>query len=510
MTLERCDSLILNTIENYNQRKDLAGSLKTFQDLSMLAKANNWYRQEFLALNNIGAICLLNYSYGEALDYFNKAYLVATTHLKTGESKTALNNIAIVYTKENNMLKAIEYFKKALDIARSEDMSSSIAMYAINLGEAYNRIGEIDNAIIYLNEANKLIDSNDALYIRYLNLKANIKLSENDYKAAIDIERQVLANPSSEDAKHREVRNEAYYICARAYLALGDIDTAEQNIALAVKNPATIEQKIEGYQFYSDLKYSVGDFPEAFTFKDSVIILRDSLYAMQNNGLLEISKAQFELQEYRYKLSLKENQLSAMRHIMIISAIAVVILGALLWWGIRNNMQKLRQRRESEANKRQIAEQMLREKENEARLEQEQLKNQIELRNRQLAAKALYMSGRNKMIENIIATIPMSPASIEQINQLKASFDSDKEWNEFADLFEQTNNGLLLKLKQKHPNLNAPDLRFIIYVYMNLSNKEIASMLNITLDACRKRKERISNKLGLESSNCLHDYLFSL
>jgi DNA-binding NarL/FixJ family response regulator len=45
---------------------------------------------------------------------------------------------------------------------------------------------------------------------------------------------------------------------------------------------------------------------------------------------------------------------------------------------------------------------------------------------------------------------------------------------------------------------------------MNLSTKEIASMLNITLEACRKRKERIAAKLELHDSMPLYDYLSTI
>ncbi|RZJ50367.1 MAG: sigma-70 family RNA polymerase sigma factor, partial [Flavobacterium sp.] len=61
-----------------------------------------------------------------------------------------------------------------------------------------------------------------------------------------------------------------------------------------------------------------------------------------------------------------------------------------------------------------------------------------------------------------------------------------------------------------HPDLTPNDIRFIAYVYMDLTSKEIASMLNITLEACRKRKERIIQKLGISDDISLNAYLASI
>jgi hypothetical protein len=45
---------------------------------------------------------------------------------------------------------------------------------------------------------------------------------------------------------------------------------------------------------------------------------------------------------------------------------------------------------------------------------------------------------------------------------------------------------------------------------MDLTTKEIASLFNITVEATRKRKERISNKIGLEDSAALYPYITTL
>ena len=45
---------------------------------------------------------------------------------------------------------------------------------------------------------------------------------------------------------------------------------------------------------------------------------------------------------------------------------------------------------------------------------------------------------------------------------------------------------------------------------MNLSNKDIASLLNITPESCKRRRIRISKKLRLDTSAHLFDYISRL
>lgn len=160
-----------------------------------------------------------------------------------------------------------------------------------------------------------------------------------------------------------------------------------------------------------------------------------------------------------------------------------------------------------------LIEKQLREREALALLEQERLKNELELKNRKIIAKALYLSSKNDLIEEVVKSISLHTEVSgnhrlkKQIMELKKHLKNDTQLDSFFTHFEEMNQGFLDRLKSKHSKLTSNDIRFITYLYMNLSNKEIASLLNITPQSCRKRKERISNKLELPSGIMLHDYL---
>ena len=224
------------------------------------------------------------------------------------------------------------------------------------------------------------------------------------------------------------------------------------------------------------------DYDGALGYKDSIILFNDSLLRQKGSNLLSISQARLEIQQAQYDLTAKRARFNI---IIIISVIILVVIAVLTVTII-----KVRQTR--------------------IKYEEALMKKELSFRKNELMAKTLYISGRDQLLENLFESLHASgyegvipPA---MMSKLKNHLTTTKDWDEFTKLFEQTNNGILKELKKKHPLLNANDMRFLILVSMNLSNKEIAGLLNITPDACRKRKERVSRKMGI-TSDLLYDYI---
>ena len=171
---------------------------------------------------------------------------------------------------------------------------------------------------------------------------------------------------------------------------------------------------------------------------------------------------------------------------------------------------------EKELNEHLLLEKQLKAQNDEAQLKQERLKNKISEKNRQLSAKALYLSNRNEMIGEIIdslteiGVVAKNHDVSNYIRTLKNYLKADNEWNDFIKHFEKVNPGFLKDIKKEHPNLNKKDIRFLCYIYMNLDTKEICTVFNITPDACRKRKRRLIIKMGLDEKKSLYDYLLKV
>src|SRR5690606_11781397 len=284
-----------------------------------------------------------------------------------------------------------------------------------------------------------------------------------------------------------------------------------------------VEERIEVYDRLATLYGKTDDFKTAMAYKDSVIIATDSLYAIKNSALFKSEKVKFQIKNYQHELMESKKALKSEKQFFYLLITAVVIFMGFLIWMYKNNSLKHKQRKriielelEKEKSDHLLLEEQHREKEATALLEKERLKNELEVKNRELTAKAMYMASKNELIEEVLQSllqnteITTNTSLKSQINDLKKHLKKDAQWDSFFVHFEELNQGFLDRLRTRHPNLTPNDIRFLTFLYMNLSYKEIASLLNITPQSCRKRKERISKKMNVPDNLPLHAYLAAI
>ena len=521
------DTLLVQGIKARSS-KEYARSLELLTKVRTIAEENNWYKQQFLAINNIGANYYSMLDYGEALDNYLEAYTIALKHLDENEEMTVLNNIAILYTKEDDLAKAEEYFLKAYTLAKEHNETVKVGLYAVNLGIVTNQQDKIDKAAAYLAEADKMLKSQPSLAIL-----VDIALAENRYKRG-DLEKArslaLEALPQLDDVALSEERLSVLIMLSNIAKDLGENLDSAHYAQLALKAAVNPENRISAYEQLAEVYTINGSYREALIAKDSIISLTQSLNQLKNGRLFETNKVKFEIADYRRELKHNHEKQKEERTMLygLLGVSALLIL--LTVWALYNSYIKNKQRKilhqqskefiELELQKKEsdnlLLEKQLHAKEAVAMLEEERLKNEIENRNRKLAAKALQLSGRNELIKEVInsltdqSEIARNAFLSTKIKELKKLLKQDSEWESFLTHFEEVNHGLLTKLRNQHPELTANDIRFLSYLYMDLTTKEIASLFNITVEAVRKRKERISHKIGLVDTTALYGYITTL
>ena len=95
----------------------------------------------------------------------------------------------------------------------------------------------------------------------------------------------------------------------------------------------------------------------------------------------------------------------------------------------------------------------------------------------------------------------------DYIRTLKSYIRKDDEWDDFIAYFEEVNPAFIKAVTEKYPELNAADIRYLCYVYMNLDLREIANIFNITYNAALKRQRRIKEKMNIDKDVALYEYL---
>ncbi|MEJ7684517.1 MAG: hypothetical protein WKG06_43050 [Segetibacter sp.] len=62
-------------------------------------------------------------------------------------------------------------------------------------------------------------------------------------------------------------------------------------------------------------------------------------------------------------------------------------------------------------------------------------------------------------------------------------------------------------MREKFPDLSPAELRLLILTKLNLSAREMANMLGISIDAIRKSRYRLRKKLNLEEESNLEELI---
>ena len=513
-------------IEAMGNKEHLA-SIETLLAAKETALQHDWHVQAFNATLNIGTNYYIMLDYGEALQYYLQAYEIAINHLGAKQKKVIYNNIGVLYIEEGDLLKAEEYFLKAYAISKEMEENEEIGACAVNLALLANEMGKLDLAASYIEEAEPLLKEKKNVILLAKIAKVKNLLLQDDLLAAEALALQTLPQLDNLSiVAHGATVNSKITLL----LTISDIYKAKHKYALArdyalqarAQQP-NIEARIDIYEQLSNLYTSSELLPVAMAYKDSMLLATDSLNAKKNGALFESGNVKFQIQNYKNELIESKKALAEEKQFLYKLIIGVVVVMGFLIWLYKNNALKHKQQKkiiELELNKEKndhlILEQQRQQQEAMALLEKERLKNELERKNRELTAKAMSVASKNELIEEVVQSLS-SNSKIEsdrqlktQINDLKTHLRKDTQWDSFFTHFEELNRGFLDRLMAKHPKLTSNDIRFLTFIYMNLSYKEIASLLNITSQSCRKRKERISKKMDIPKDRSLQAYLSSI
>lgn len=189
---------------------------------------------------------------------------------------------------------------------------------------------------------------------------------------------------------------------------------------------------------------------------------------------------------------------------------------------IRKNKyyEKIEQRRiylEKEAKIRQ--EQFDLEKEIE-RLQNEKLKTEILVKDKELVTNSLQVVKKNKTLNGIINKLKdINNDSIDesakfQLNKLNKSIikevNTDHSWRDLEKHIKNVHFDFLKRLKEKHPTITPRELDLSTYLLMNMSTKEIAEIMNISSGGVELARYRLRKKLGLTKKESLTGFFMSI
>ena len=198
-------------------------------------------------------------------------------------------------------------------------------------------------------------------------------------------------------------------------------------------------------------------------------------------------------------------------YLTIWAKIGYVLLALLLLWSFRRSVIKKTRRKEDQKRA---------EKEKELiRLRNEKLQDEISFKSQELANSTMQIIKKNEFLIDLKRELKLQKNQLDSrfpdkyylklVKKVDENIASHDDWKTFETNFERAYEEFFKKLKAAYPKLTPSDLRLCAYLRMNLSSKEIAPLLGISVRGLENHRYRLRKKLGLEVDANLNEVMMN-
>jgi DNA-binding CsgD family transcriptional regulator len=397
--------------------------------------------------------------------------------------------------------KSIFYTNKAIKEYVDKGDMNIMARFNNTIAQDFDRLGKWDSALLYYEKSMKLSESEvwkgiNAGYI------GELYFNKKEYATAKPfLEYSYVAN-----------RTKEYDHAAKSLQVLAAIDLAQNNndSALIKIREALALIKKAGSGFYlqplsfleriyytaTDVFRAVGNTDSFYVYNRLYLNLHDSL---QRISLLTSTKmAQLRIDNDNnlrgIQLLEREKQNATIKRNFIILSVLLGSVILLLYF----NRLRLKQKHRQEFALQQ---------KNAAETELKAAKEQMQLFTENIVEKT-------ELIEKLSQQISHKEQNSEQqqlINEIShQTILTEEDWENFKSLFEKVYPGFFLNLKEKARDITIAEQRMAALTRLNLTARQMATMLGISVDSVHKSRQRLRQRLQFSSETNLEETLSSL
>lgn len=148
------------------------------------------------------------------------------------------------------------------------------------------------------------------------------------------------------------------------------------------------------------------------------------------------------------------------------------------------------------------------------------LQNEMNHRNRELANTTLNLVHKTKILTNLkeqLGSLLQTGKEHDHkylvsqlIRKINKEIKNEQHQQAFNTYFDDVHQDFILRLKETYPALTPKELRLCAYLRMNLSSKEIAPLMNISVRGLEISRYRLRKKLNIDHEVNLTDFILSL
>ncbi len=462
-----------------------------YQDAQIFTEAIDHYNQALgsnnllakdtlsVQINNcLGTIYLVLGKLDQAKDFFEEAIQVADAINYPKGMAQAKSSLGACYEKKSDYLRALSLEKESLQLFERLQDLEGIALVQENIGSIYEDLLQYDRAHEYFFEAYQYFKgSSSEPEIKLLNNLGDIFRKQGDLQQALPYTQEALA--LAEKINNKDQMESAHKDLSKTYALAKKFELAYQHLLDA--------------QVYEDL-------------------LQQEQSSAQINRLQTIYD--FNKKEAQIQLLQQQNKANRANQRLILLVLVVLIFSLLVYFNYHSRKKALQlkvQEYEGRTLQAELAQKAI---------EEQNLQHEIQLKTAALSNYSLHIAQKNKILLDLSTSLKHLAEKRDinfnkKIKALAKSIDlglqQENEWEEFIRFFKEIHPHFVKKLAgTAEEKLSPAELRLGVLLRLNLSSKEIASILRITPDSVRVARHRLRKKLPIQGKEDLTSFMIGL
>ena len=397
------------------------------------------------ALNTLGFAYYDQADYDKALEYFLRALAICKEGNNQRCIAATLNNVGAVYRLQNKLELLKESIQAALKINLKNGNKQWIGINYKNMGYYFQGKSNIDSAMFYFQKALSIFKElkNIKLIVDTKIDIANIYFNEKIFDLSLDYSKEAL----DESQKYGLLRNAfgASELLSKIYTEKNEFKSANE---------------------YLRLQYRI----------------RDSLDLESKHTNLVKMEMKYQLDKAE-QIRKSEIQKKNHRFILFTTILVFIFILTIVIISTRNRI-----------------------KSKNAQLQQEKLKNDLELKNKELTSNVMLIMKKNEILEEVSKKLneiergaykEETKTAVKRIAKELLDNTDENIWDEFKVRFEEVHKDFYSRLIQKFPDLWPSEQRLCAFLRLNMTTKEISELTGQSIASLEKARHRLRKKLGL-------------
>ncbi|MDN5288134.1 MAG: tetratricopeptide repeat protein [Mucilaginibacter sp.] len=476
---------------------------------------------EGLCLQQMGQICYNQGHFAQALDFYLHADKIFSAQKNKDLLAANMGEMGVLYYYNKQLDKSRASYNKALSIYKQSGNLKGQAQIFGNIGHLYEKRRQYDSAFYYQHlalknytqinfkqGAAKIYENLGSIYedlavydSAYTSFNRSLQLYQEEHNKIGSIE--VINNLG--DILRKTGKYEDGIIQSRSAMALAAQTGNIYQLAACSKDLGKVYElmnRMDSAYHYAELsrKYSL------------------AVYSKEGVNQTAFLQVLYDMNKKSDEIA-RLNNIRKINRIITIAVVVVVILLVILSIVIFSRQRLKIKDQHALAKQKEAQHELMHLELKNQQLEEESLKQQLELKSKELSTHTLNLIRNNQLLEHLRGTLQAmvkedkrdQKKQMQQIIlQINESFNHEQYWKEFTAAFEQVHQRFFDNIKQYSTELTSADMRLITLLKINLNTADIATLLGISTDSLRVSRYRLRKKLNIPQGDSLTAFIQTL